>query len=318
MIMDIYVDVEGMQSVFGNEGYVRDVMLGQDIFKQQYDLVIALRQRIHILYVEQERVKAFSDDLWMRIARTRELRGFENTDDESGGQDLSILTRARMLGRNRYAMLGDDEVWELAEDMSRISLNGNFKAEFDSLGLGNYITVNCSSGNQKVLSGEKQTKVWSKEKFEDFCQKFKKAFPGISVIQIGDRDTERIETSDRLIAGSDLELVKYILGNALLHIDGEGGMVHLATQLGTKCIVLFGPTPMEYYGYPQNINLCAGDCHGCMGLVADWYTKCPLYGEAKCMNAITSEMVANAARDFLNNQREMILDGKSNLVRSRK
>lgn len=299
MMMDIYVDVEGMQSVFGNENYVRNVDMNHGIFVQKYDLVITLRQRVHIMYAEQERVNVFSCELWNQIIRTRELRRFENIEDE-GMQDLAILARARMLGRNRYSMLGDGEIWSLSEDMSRIDLNEDFKDEFALMGLGRYITVNCSSGNKKVLLGKKQTKVWNKGRYEDFCQRFKQSFHGISIVQIGDRGAERIENADKLIVGKNLELVKFILKNSLLHIDGEGGMVHLATQLGTKCVVLFGPTPMEYYGYPQNINLYAGNCHGCMGLAVDWYTKCPLYEEPKCMNAITSEMVMDATENFLN------------------
>lgn len=303
IMMDIYVDVEGMQSIFGNENYVRNVTLNHGIITRKYDLVIVLRQRVHIIYADQERIETYSTDLWTQIIRTRGLRVDENTEDE-GGQDLAILARARMLRRNRYSMLGDDEIWSLSEDMSRIDLNENFRGEFDFLSLEKYITINCSSGNQKVLRGKKQTKIWSKERYEIFCEKLKQSFPEISIIQIGDRNTERIDNTDKLIAGKNLELVKYILKNSLLHVDGEGGMVHLATQLGTKCIVLFGPTPIEYYGYPQNINLCAGNCHGCMGLVADWYTKCPLYGKPRCMDAITSEMVVDVAKNFLNKMKE--------------
>lgn len=51
-------------------------------------------------------------------------------------------------------------------------------------------------------------------------------------------------------------------------------MVHLATQLGTRCVVLFGPTPSWFYGYEQNINIVAEICKECLRLYPDWQTKC--------------------------------------------
>jgi ADP-heptose:LPS heptosyltransferase len=52
-----------------------------------------------------------------------------------------------------------------------------------------------------------------------------------------------------------------------MHIDDEGGLVHMATALGTKCAVLFGPTPVGIFGYEQNINICADTCKECFGIV---------------------------------------------------
>ena len=63
--------------------------------------------------------------------------------------------------------------------------------------------------------------------------------------------------------GESLELVKYVLKGSLLHIDCDSGLVHLATQLGTKCVVLFGQTSVWYFGYEQNINIVSKVCNSC-------------------------------------------------------
>lgn len=86
-------------------------------------------------------------------------------------------------------------------------------------------------------------------------------------------------------------MVKYILKNALFHLDCEGGLVHLATAIGTKCIVLFGPTPLKYYAYPQNVNIHTGVCEGCMDLSDNWPYECINNKRQCCMYSITPEMV---------------------------
>ena len=96
-----------------------------------------------------------------------------------------------------------------------------------------------------------------------------------------------------------MELVAYTLKKSLLHIDIEGGLVHLATQMRTKCIVLFGPTQEEYFGYEENINIKAGSCHDCYGMYLD-QSKCARHMEKpECMYSITPEMVMKSVREHL-------------------
>ncbi|MBR5162824.1 MAG: hypothetical protein IKW79_02235, partial [Schwartzia sp.] len=98
------------------------------------------------------------------------------------------------------------------------------------------------------------------------------------------------------------ELVKYVLRNAVLHVDIEGGLVHLATQLGTKCAVLFGPTPVTFFGYPQNINIVSPRCAGCHGLYEDLNHCAKEQAEPECMRSITPEMVMEAIAKYMRAQ----------------
>ena len=76
--------------------------------------------------------------------------------------------------------------------------------------------------------------------------------------------------------------------------------MHLATALGTKCIVLFGPTPMDILGYEQNINICVDACPGCFAYVNDWNANCLRDDHMpKCMMDIDAQMVFDAANAYL-------------------
>ena len=299
LTMDVYVDNEGMESVFGGEEYIKNVIKSDVIVKQKYDLVLMVRQRIHVIYVDRVRICNFSNELWHKVEKTRHERALEASGDENTSMDLSILKRAKMMNRDRYSMLGDGDVWGLSEKMSRLSLNARYEERFRNKGLGRYITINVSAGNKNVTGEKRQTKVWPCSKYEELCKLIKKIFPDIEIVQIGDNNTEVITNADYFVKGESLEVVKYILFHSLLHVDCEGGMVHMATQLETKCIVLFGPTPMSYYGYPQNINISAGNCNGCMGMSENWYTKCPLFEKPYCMDGISPEVVKIKVQEFL-------------------
>ena len=75
--------------------------------------------------------------------------------------------------------------------------------------------------------------------------------------------------------------------------------MHLATQLGTKCAVLYGPTQVTYVGYPQNINIQAGTCHDCYGLY-DNLDRCARgLDEPECMYSITPEYVMENIKKYL-------------------
>ena len=95
-----------------------------------------------------------------------------------------------------------------------------------------------------------------------------------------------------------------ILRQSVLHIDIDGGLVHLATHMGTKCIVLFGPTPVSYYGYEENINLKAGNCHECYCLYPETNRCARDMEQPECMYSITPEAVAGAACTYLSSVEE--------------
>ena len=96
-----------------------------------------------------------------------------------------------------------------------------------------------------------------------------------------------------------MELTKYILKNSLLHVDIEGGPVHLASQLGTKCVVLFGAIEVDFLKYTQNINIVSEVCSPCY-FAWDTDSQCLLGGkEPLCMLSITPQKVFDVTYRYL-------------------
>lgn len=215
---------------------------------------------------------------------------------ETDKEEVSISTPAHLTmirrayqGLNAYSGFNYNGAFYIRDKNVSIPLEPEWELEFRKLGLNRYITVNF--GNGDCADGSKVAKSWSKEKFERLICLFKKKYPQIQVVQLGAADSVKLRGVDRWVLGADFRLSVHLLKNAMLHIDIEGGLVHIATQLGTKCVVLFGPTVKEYYGYEQNTNIQAGNCRNCWGLYSDVNRCARGLEEPVCMSSITPEMV---------------------------
>ncbi len=226
------------------------------------------------------------------IKKIESLR--KQTEEE--GQSLAIphaVATGRHVynGQDCYTWFNHQGTFSIDDRYVSIPIGEEIEASFLELGLGCYITVNTGNGSSK--EGKSIAKTWPLKRFEKTMQLFKTKYPTVTVVQIGAADGEKLKNADVHFMGKEFGLVACILKNALFHFDIEGGLVHLASQLGTKCVVLFGPTPMKYYAYPQNINVCQGDCHDCYGLYLS--TDCCVRHMEKpiCMYAITPEIVMN-------------------------
>lgn len=78
-----------------------------------------------------------------------------------------------------------------------------------------------------------------------------------------------------------------------------GGIVHLASQIGTKCAVLFGQSPLHYYGYKNNINIQVGKCQGCVQCCKDVTACLRKMDNPECMELITADIVLKKIEKYL-------------------
>lgn len=148
--------------------------------------------------------------------------------------------------------------------------------------------------NRHVVSG-RATKQWSWAHWNTLVKELKKKYPEYKIIQLGTSSTARaIDGVDEcLIDKTTITEAFNFIQHASLHIDGDSGLAHAATRLKTPCMVLWGPTPHSFYGYPQNINLTSQICPGsCYGTKVNWNDKCPVgYPTPVCMDEISPEQV---------------------------
>lgn len=223
-------------------------------------------------------------------------------ETEAENADISTpahLTMVRRLyqGLNAYSGFNYNGAFNIEDKKASIPLDKEWEPAFLKLGLGRYITVNF--GNGDCADGSKVAKSWSRDCFERLVELFKRKYCDINVVQMGAKNSDQLKGVDRSVLGEDFRLVVHILKNSMLHVDIEGGLVHIATQLCTRCIVLFGPTVKEYYGYEQNINIQAGGCHNCWGLYSD-VNKCARgMKEPECMYLITPELVMEQIEEHM-------------------
>jgi ADP-heptose:LPS heptosyltransferase len=125
--------------------------------------------------------------------------------------------------------------------------------------------------------------------------------PGLRFVQLGSRTSEPLLSVDvDLVGRTTLPEAAAIIASSILHIDNEGGLVHLARSLGVVSVVVFGPTPAAYFGYPANINIEPPFCGGCWWINQTWMDHCPRgFVEARCMSEQSPESVATRATTYL-------------------
>jgi len=212
-------------------------------------------------------------------------------EDIGGTSALGIyLRRAMFHGMDCYSIYGEDGALPIHDKRVRIPRTEEGKAGYVQLGLGRrYITLNNGNGDDGKLAHV--AKCWPQAYYESFVRRFHAAYPGVAVVQVGSTTCAKVAGADHVLLGQPFDVVAEVLRHARFHLDSEGGIVHLATQVGTKCIVLFGPTPEAYYGYAENIHLRAGACKECYCLYPDINQCARDLAEPECMYSITPELV---------------------------
>lgn len=147
---------------------------------------------------------------------------------------------------------------------------------------------------------DRSTKQWNMAAWETVISALRARYPHHSFIQLGAKHAREIPGTHENMAGKTTLVEAFeLLEESCLHIDGDSGLVHAATALGVPCVVLFGPTPDYFYGYPQNINLRAKTCaEACYWIQPDWVARCPIgHDGPKCMDDIPpADVIAAAAK----------------------
>jgi ADP-heptose:LPS heptosyltransferase/SAM-dependent methyltransferase len=165
-----------------------------------------------------------------------------------------------------------------------------------------YITIHhgadtefdAGSGGQYRL----QTKNWHLNRWKEVVGFIK--LLGYEVVQLGTTSDEHVTGTIDMRGKTTFTEAGAILKGAVVHLDTEGGLVHLSKAVGTKSIVLFGPTAMEFYGYSDNINIRSNVCKNCWWSKSDWAFRCPVgHSVPVCMDSITVKMVTDALERYL-------------------
>ncbi len=161
-----------------------------------------------------------------------------------------------------------------------------------------YITIHHGSDPKMAAAGGQQTKNLPTKTWIKIVERVRNA--GYAVVQLGETHEERVPGVDHDFRGrTSLEHTAYVLKTAAAHIDTEGGIVHLARTTNTPSAVAFGPTPVGFFGYPDNRNLAPPVCGNCWWTTETWSKACPrgLPGP-ECMMTHSADDLAAAALDL--------------------
>lgn len=265
-----------------------------------YDLVIRVEFSTVICAYRPQKIGLVSAELMACVERSIHYQRMYSPDNSELEYNSRIMIdRGLMLGLNRYELLGNQGAFVIKGTDVRIYINEMYKDDFSSLRPSNtYITLNYGAGNA-TSDNTPQTKIWPYEYYEDLVRLLKEKFPLLNIVQIGDINARKIKGVDSHILGKSLEVIKFLLKNAFFHFDCESGLPHLATQLGTKCFVVFGVSMPEIFGYKSNVNIKSDVCGGCVSLSKNWYIKCLRYNRPECMYSIKPSKVFSLMESYI-------------------
>lgn len=297
--IDVFATLQYVRHLFYNKTYINAVY-HDHLFQtaKNYTLKLSIGYFIHVIPTQATYRGQLPAQLREQIDK---LNAFVNQYAQYAyGHHHNPWSRLCSLKKwNRWDALGASRAIDFSRN-NRIDLDLHLDA-FSVLERHNledvpFITLHAGGHEWNYPDGT-GTKVWPQRRWNEFCRIFKQQHPKILLVQVGDAHSFAMEGVDLCLKGkTTIDETTILLKQALLHIDEEGGLVHMQHQLNGRSVVLFGPTPVDFYGYAQNVNLVSPVCSNCFWLFEDWFTKCPKgLVEAECMEAITAQSVLNAA-----------------------
>lgn len=166
-----------------------------------------------------------------------------------------------------------------------------------------FITIQRGQGLTTVE--EKNNKLWPLTYYQQLIKLLKTAYPQYQLVQLG---TDQICFCDdfegvdiNLRGKTNFEQLMVLLKYAKLHIDSEGGLIHLRHALHAgPSVVLFGPTSPDVYGYKENLNLSSHTCPiPCEWITNDWLVRCARRTDKNiCMKSLSPQIVFKEIKKF--------------------
>lgn len=154
-----------------------------------------------------------------------------------------------------------------------------------------------------VGSTNSRAKRWQAESYAELNDKLQNELE-VSVVLVGAKDEsevsnevyEKAKIKPVILTGkTDLAEATAILSEADLLVSNDMGLAHVASAVGTKTLIIFGPTnPKTTRPWNAEIIYKAVECAPCM------LRDCPI--DHRCMTRISADEVFEKAIDLLNNK----------------
>ncbi|MFK7787517.1 MAG: glycosyltransferase family 9 protein [Crocinitomicaceae bacterium] len=144
----------------------------------------------------------------------------------------------------------------------------------------------------QITSISSSNQNWPIEKWNTLV----KENPDYTFLQVGTEGEERIEGAVNLLGKTDVRETLALLKNVKGFVAVDSFLNNASNAFLTRGCVLFGPSPPDIWGYPNNINLFKNPtCGPCIDTIRR--DPCP-YGRT-CMNDISIEEVKEALSSIM-------------------
>ena len=180
-------------------------------------------------------------------------------------------------------------------NLLKLKLDHSATSKFNVKGI-KFITIHDGWDENTKIAEKISTKSYPPEKWTELVRLLKQEIPNYTIVQLGGLGNgSDIEGVDLNLRGkTTLKEAASILSESSLHIDTDSGLVHIATSLGTKCVVLFGPTNAAYCSYSENLNITPRLCGNCWWTTNGWMNSCQKgLVVPECMSSIEPTEIAN-------------------------
>ena len=304
--VDLYGDIyneECLNSFFRECDSVKSIISGKNLYQslhKQYDVAISVLSFAIIDFVNENAVKTKDIKFFNKLKELEgAIKGYELIGNRLGEAGIHFQ-RMKYRNENCFTFFSYQGVLDISDMRVELCLDKDKEREFKALDLpAKYITLNYGWGNNIHGEYKVPNKVWPFEYYDTLAKMIKEEFPDMCMVQTGMGYSPKIKGVDKYVFDSGLDTLEYVLMNSSLHFDCESGLVHLATQLGTKCVVVFGPTLPEVFGYPQNENILSSACNGCRALMDDFSRCMHVNEDRECMYSIEPEAVFEKIKEIL-------------------
>ncbi len=312
--IDLYCksnDVDTVESIFSDCDWLKDIRVIEyntsTLVDNDSDLVIWFSIFPKVQYLRDEKVFEKNQELYSYADELRRfglghyLPGFFSSPEFYKTVYSIFNSYSERKYHTHYDVLGN----LAADDKYMCSIPIGIGDDYLSdIGLEAKHFITIDTGLNIEYASKPNVRAWKYDYWNELARCIKAKYPQFKTVQIGLAAgiCEDICVDVNLNGKTNLEQVKVLMKYSLLHIDYEGGLVHLRHALGGGAsIVLMGPTSSKIHNYPENIPVSAEVCAvPCEWTSQDWLVKCKLgYKYPKCMEIITPEMVMNSIDEFM-------------------
>lgn len=244
-----------------------------DHLSSSYDVTLTTNQFVAV-HAERTRWRTLDPELATVLTRMMRYRPeIEVYIQHHPRLDNGLARKAVFAGADRRTYLHHIAGIPYGGDGLPVAVDASAPGRFGLTGRP-YVTVHNGFDAGFVITSARATKCYPH--FDRVVAGLKAALPDLLVVQLGTSTSEPIPGVDLdLIGRTSLRESGGIIAGARLHIDNEGGLVHLAAALGVRSAVVFGPTPSDYFGYPGNIAIDPPVCGDCWWIDEHWMSRCP-------------------------------------------